>query len=102
MMTSEPPRHQVAHDLGRADTPGWPIPPREARWLIPCHRWRRRGRISTFYAVPMSLRSGVGPGPDEQSQPTIREVDAIADRYVDECVERYPEIATYLGIPDHD
>ena len=50
----------------------------------------------------MSLRSGVGPGPDEQSQPSIREVDAIADRYVDECVARYPEIATFLGIPDHD
>ena len=26
----------------------------------------------------------------------------IADRYVDECVARYPETATYLGIPDHD
>ena len=50
----------------------------------------------------MSLRSGVGPDPDEQSQPSIREVDAIADRYVDECVARYPEIATYLGISDHD
>jgi uncharacterized protein (DUF885 family) len=70
--------------------------------LIPGHRWRRRSRISTFYAVPMSLRSGVGPVPDEQSRPSIREVDAIADRYVDECVTRYPEIATFLGIPDHD
>jgi uncharacterized protein (DUF885 family) len=50
----------------------------------------------------MSLRSGVGPVPDEQSRPSIREVDAIADRYVDECVTRYPEIATFLGIPDHD
>src|SRR5215217_7022484 len=50
----------------------------------------------------MSLRSGVGPVPDEQSRSSIREVDAIADRYVDECVTRYPEIATFLGIPDHD
>jgi uncharacterized protein (DUF885 family) len=29
-------------------------------------------------------------------------VDAIADRYVDECVARYPEIATYLGVEGHD
>ena len=29
-------------------------------------------------------------------------MDLIADRYVDECVARYPETATYLGIPDHD
>ena len=34
--------------------------------------------------------------------PSIREVDAIADRYVDECVAFYPETATYLGIRDHD
>jgi hypothetical protein len=26
----------------------------------------------------------------------------IADRYVDECVTRYPEIATYLGVEGHD
>ena len=31
-----------------------------------------------------------------------REVDAIADRYVTECAERYPETATYLGIEGHD
>src|SRR4029450_1983441 len=50
----------------------------------------------------MSLRSGIRQDPDEQSQPSIRQVDAIADRYVDECVARYPEIATFLGIRDHD
>src|SRR6476661_4666679 len=31
-----------------------------------------------------------------------RAVDVIADRYVDECIARYPEIATYLGAPGHD
>src|SRR4029453_790784 len=61
------------------------------------------GRESApFYAVPMSLRSGTRPNSDEQSQPIIRQVDAIADRYVDECVARYPEIATFLGIRDRD
>jgi uncharacterized protein (DUF885 family) len=32
----------------------------------------------------------------------IREVDALADRYVEECIERYPEVATILGAPGHD
>src|SRR5512132_3424256 len=50
----------------------------------------------------MSLRFGTRPNSDEQSQPSIRQVDAIADRYVDECVARYPEIATFLGIRDRD
>src|SRR5215207_7911194 len=50
----------------------------------------------------MSLRSGMRPDPDEQSQLRTRQVDTIADRYVDECVARYPEIATFLGIRDHD
>ena len=31
-----------------------------------------------------------------------RPVDAIADAFVDECVQRYPETATFLGIPGHD
>ncbi len=31
-----------------------------------------------------------------------RPVDAIADAFVDECVQRYPETATYLGIHGHD
>ena len=31
-----------------------------------------------------------------------RPVDAIADAYVDDCVERYPETATYLGVDGHD
>ena len=35
-------------------------------------------------------------------QPPAREVDAIADNYVDESAARYPEIATYLGIEGHD
>src|SRR3978361_307302 len=35
------------------------------------------------------------------SGPT-REVDQIADRYVEECVQLYPELATELGIPGHD
>ncbi len=34
--------------------------------------------------------------------PSERPVDAIADTYVDECVERYPETATYLGVEGHD
>ena len=50
----------------------------------------------------MSLRSGIRPSPDEQSKRSIRQVDTIADRYVDECVARYPETATFLGIRDHD
>src|SRR5215204_5229141 len=50
----------------------------------------------------MSLRSGIRQDPDKQSQPRTRQVDAIADRYVDECVARYPEIATFLGIRDRD
>src|SRR4029453_14010563 len=51
----------------------------------------------------MSVSPGTQPDPEDQhSKPSIREVDAIADRYVDECVARYPETATYLGIPAHD
>ncbi len=34
--------------------------------------------------------------------PGSRPVDAIANAYVDECVDRYPETATYLGVPGHD
>jgi uncharacterized protein (DUF885 family) len=45
---------------------------------------------------------GTQPDPAERSPQSVREVDAIADRYVDECVAQYPETATYLGIPDHD
>lgn len=55
-----------------------------------------------LYAVRMPSSSQIRPDPSEQSQPSVREVDVIADRYVDECVARYPEIATFLGIPDHD
>jgi uncharacterized protein (DUF885 family) len=50
----------------------------------------------------MSVRPGTPPDPDQQPQPRVREVDNIADRYVDECVARYPETATFLGIHDHD
>jgi uncharacterized protein (DUF885 family) len=50
----------------------------------------------------MSAPTGTYPDPPESPQPKVREVDVIADRYVDECVARYPEIATFLGIPDHD
>ena len=50
----------------------------------------------------MSARPGTQPNADQPSTRSIREVDRIADRYVDECVARYPETATYLGIPDHD
>ena len=35
-------------------------------------------------------------------QPPARPIDAIADRYVDECAARYPEVATYLGVQGHD
>src|SRR6187200_1668924 len=45
---------------------------------------------------------GTQPDPAERPPPSLRQVDAIADRYVDECVALYPETATYLGIPDHD
>ena len=31
-----------------------------------------------------------------------RPVDAIADAFVDECAQRYPETATYLGVPGND
>jgi uncharacterized protein (DUF885 family) len=50
----------------------------------------------------MSSPPGTQPDSHEHDQPSVREVDLIADRYVDECVARYPETATYLGIPDHD
>jgi uncharacterized protein (DUF885 family) len=50
----------------------------------------------------MSSPPGTQQDPHEHDQPSVREVDLIADRYVDECVARYPETATYLGIPDHD
>jgi uncharacterized protein (DUF885 family) len=50
----------------------------------------------------MSARPGTQPHADQPSTRSVREVDRIADRYVDECVARYPETATYLGIPDHD
>ena len=50
----------------------------------------------------MSSPPGTQQDPYQHGQPSVREVDLIADRYVDECVARYPETATYLGIPDHD
>ena len=50
----------------------------------------------------MSAPTVAHPDPSEFPQPKVREVDVVADRYVDECVARYPEIATFLGIPDHD
>jgi uncharacterized protein (DUF885 family) len=50
----------------------------------------------------MSSPPGTQQDPHEHGQPSVREVDLIADRYVDECVARYPETATFLGIPDHD
>jgi uncharacterized protein (DUF885 family) len=31
-----------------------------------------------------------------------RTIDLIADRYIAECAERYPETATELGVPGHD
>jgi uncharacterized protein (DUF885 family) len=50
----------------------------------------------------MSSPPGTQQDSHRHDQPSVREVDLIADRYVDECVARYPETATYLGIPDHD
>jgi uncharacterized protein (DUF885 family) len=51
-------------------------------------------------------RAGAGstePAADQpEGQPSVRAVDAIADRYVDECVALYPEVATYLGARGHD
>ena len=47
----------------------------------------------------MAERAGSRPGAGDPSE---RPVDAIADAYVDECVERYPETATYLGVEGHD
>ena len=37
----------------------------------------------------------------EQPEPT-RAVDQIADGYVKECIQRQPELATYLAVPGHD
>jgi uncharacterized protein (DUF885 family) len=45
---------------------------------------------------------GTQPDPAEHATPSVREVDVIADRFVDECVARYPETATFLGLHDHD
>lgn len=50
----------------------------------------------------MSSPPGTQRDPDEHRQPSVREVDAIADRFVDECVALYPETATFLGVHDHD
>jgi uncharacterized protein (DUF885 family) len=50
----------------------------------------------------MSSPPGTQQDSHQHDQPSVRDVDLIADRYVDECVARYPETATYLGIPDHD
>jgi uncharacterized protein (DUF885 family) len=50
----------------------------------------------------MSSPPGTQQNSYEHGQPSVREVDVIADRYVDECVARYPETATFLGIPDRD
>jgi uncharacterized protein (DUF885 family) len=48
----------------------------------------------------MGEQSGELPRPSTAGP--HRAVDAIADTYVDECVARYPEIATYLGVTGHD
>ena len=45
---------------------------------------------------------GTQHDPHEHHRRNVREVDLIADRYVDACVARYPETATFLGIHDHD
>jgi uncharacterized protein (DUF885 family) len=50
----------------------------------------------------MSSPPGTQGDPNEHRQSSVREVDAIADRFVDECVALYPETATFLGIHDHD
>jgi uncharacterized protein (DUF885 family) len=50
----------------------------------------------------MSSPPGTQHDPQEHGQRNVREVDLIADRYVDACVARYPETATFLGIHDHD
>ncbi|GAA2098536.1 DUF885 domain-containing protein [Microlunatus panaciterrae] len=39
--------------------------------------------------------------PTDPARP-LRTIDAIADRYVTECTERYPELATYLGVEGSD
>jgi uncharacterized protein (DUF885 family) len=38
----------------------------------------------------------------DSASSSIREVDAVAERYVSECTSRYPEIATYLGVAGLD
>ena len=50
----------------------------------------------------MPLPPGTQHDPHEHDQRNVRAVDLIADRYVDACVARYPETATFLGIHDHD
>jgi uncharacterized protein (DUF885 family) len=50
----------------------------------------------------MPPRLGIQRDPHGPSRPRVRGVDVIADRFVDECVARYPETATFLGIRDYD
>jgi uncharacterized protein (DUF885 family) len=50
----------------------------------------------------MSSRPGTQPDSSEHATQSVREVDVIADGFVDECVARYPETATFLGIHDYD
>lgn len=51
----------------------------------------------------MSSEITVGPaGPGQNRPGTSRLVDGIANGYVAECVERYPELATQLGVEGHD
>ena len=52
-----------------------------------------------FTLSRMAERSGTQVGRGQAVRSTV---DAIADAYVDECVERYPETATYLGVAGHD
>ena len=42
------------------------------------------------------------PTPENPAHSQNRPVDQIADAYVAECVERYPELATQLGVEGHD
>jgi uncharacterized protein (DUF885 family) len=50
----------------------------------------------------MSSPPGTQQDSHQLDQQSVGDVDLIADGFVDECVARYPETATYLGIPDHD
>src|SRR5215212_6829836 len=103
--------HWWRHDRRRPECPGR-LGPGRARWLA--RRWPaltepQHGSARAVESVPGTTAravefqpSATAPAVESKLGATARAIDAIADRYVDECVTRYPEIATYLGCDGHD